>query len=96
MEATHKISGRTVFITAVVSGTRRATWEYENDDAAPVQLAKCFVNGGEPTVFLLTDLEVHADASLLAWVQSPEWAYGISFERWTALERYAAQHGGRK
>lgn len=79
MVATHKISGRTVFITATVE-TESGT------------VAKCFVDGARPTAFPLTDLEVHADASLLAWVQSPEWAYGISFERWQALEAYATKN----
>jgi len=82
MDATHKQTGRAVYITATVqtpSGT----------------VAKCFVDGGTPTAFPLTDLEVRIEASLLAWVRSPEWAHGMSFERWQSLEAYASKHGSK-
>lgn len=93
MIAKHIKTGRTVFITAIVNATRLAGNEAEND--ASVQLAKCFVDGGTPTAFPLTDLEVSVDASLLAWVRSPEWAAGMSFERWQSLEAYALRHGSK-
>lgn len=85
MVATHKISGRSVFVTSVFTPPDASQFGL----AAGSQVAHCFVDGARPTAFPLTDLEVNVDASLLAWVQSPEWAYGISFERWKALEAYA-------
>jgi hypothetical protein len=88
MNAIHKVSGRSVYITSVFTPNNAPR---DFGLSAGSQVAHCFVDGARPTAFPLTDLEVSVDASLLAWVQSPEWAYGVTFERWQALEAYAAK-----